>query len=70
LELEGDAAKRTLELVVRRMTLTCAQYVALNRVSRTIARLGGAMRGVEAKHVAEAAQYLSPAMPHYWEWTR
>lgn len=65
LEIVDDAARRTLELIVRKMGLTCKQYVALHQVARTIAHLGGDA-SIQARGLAEAAQYLSPAHEYYW----
>lgn len=66
LNIADDAAQRTRELAVRRLGLTCQQYAALMRVSRTIATLGHS-EAIQAKHIAEAAQYLTPALPRYWD---
>lgn len=65
LNIEDDAAQRTREMIVRRLGLTCQQYVALMQVSRTIATLDHSTN-IKAKHLAEAAQYLTPALPHFW----
>lgn len=65
LDLADDAARRTRELAVRKLALSCQQYAALMRVSRTIATLDHA-KAIMAKHIAEAAQYITPALPHFW----
>lgn len=65
LDIADDAARRTRELAVRKMSLSCQQYAALMRVSRTIATMDHA-KGIMARHIAEAAQYLFPALPHSW----
>lgn len=65
LEIEDDLARRTLELIARKMGLTCQQYVTLHQVARTIGHLAGA-RSIEARGLAEAAQYLTPAHENYW----
>lgn len=65
LDIADDAARRTRELAVRKLSLSCQQYAALMRVSRTIATMDHA-KGIAAKHIAEAAQYIFPALPHHW----
>ncbi len=52
------AAERTLEMAVRRLSLSARSHDRLLKVARTIADLGGAA-GVGAKQIAEAVQYRS-----------
>ena len=51
-----DPAERTLELAVRKMSLSARAHDRILKVARTIADLGGS-EAVSAKHVAEAVQY-------------
>ena len=53
-----EAGERTLEMAVRRMSLSARAHDRILKVARTIADLGGSA-GVSAKHVAEAVQYRS-----------
>jgi magnesium chelatase family protein len=53
-----DAGERTLEMAVRRMSLSARAHDRILKVARTIADLTGAER-VSAKHLAEAVQYRS-----------
>lgn len=53
-----EAGERTLEMAVRRMSLSARAHDRILKVARTIADLGGADR-VSAKHLAEAVQYRS-----------
>ena len=53
-----DAGERTLEMAVRRLSLSARAHDRILKVSRTIADMSGKDR-VEAKHVAEAVQYRS-----------
>jgi magnesium chelatase family protein len=52
------AGERTLELAVRKMSLSARAHDRILKVARTIADLSG-VEGVLAKHVAEAVQYRS-----------
>ena len=60
-----DAGERTLEMAVRRMSLSARAHDRILKVARTIADLGGAAQ-VTAKHVAEAVQYRSLDR-NYWQ---
>jgi magnesium chelatase family protein len=53
-----EAGERTLEMAVRRMSLSARAHDRILKVARTIADLGGSGT-VSAKHVAEAVQYRS-----------
>lgn len=53
-----DSAERTLEMAVRRLSLSARSHDRLLRVARTIADLAGQER-VLAKHLAEAVGYRS-----------
>ncbi|MBK5294876.1 MAG: ATP-binding protein [Acidobacteriia bacterium] len=52
------AGERTLEMAVRRMSLSARAHDRILRVARTIADLGGSEM-VSGKHLAEAVQYRS-----------
>ena len=51
-----DSGERTLEMAVRRMSLSARAHDRILKVARTIADLD-ASESVEAKHLSEAIQY-------------
>jgi magnesium chelatase family protein len=60
-----EAGERTLEMAVRRMSLSARAHDRILKVARTLADLGGA-EAVSAKHLAEAVQYRSLDR-NYWQ---
>jgi magnesium chelatase family protein len=59
-----EAGERTLEMAVRRMSLSARAHDRILKVARTVADLAGSAH-VSAKHVAEAVQYRSMDR-NYW----
>jgi magnesium chelatase family protein len=59
-----DTGERTLEMAVRRMSLSARAHDRILKVARTLADLNGSL-SVSAKHVAEAVQYRSLDR-NYW----
>lgn len=53
-----DTGERTLELAVRKLSLSARSHDRLLKVARTIADLAGVQQ-VVSKHIAEAVQYRS-----------
>lgn len=53
-----EAAERTIEMAVRKLSLSARSHDRLLKVARTIADLAGQTQ-VAAKHIAEAVQYRS-----------
>lgn len=60
-----DAGERTLEMAVRRMSLSARAHDRILKVARTVADLAG-QASVAAKHLAEAVQYRSLDR-NYWQ---
>ena len=63
-----DPGERTLEMCVRRMSLTAGQHDAILRVARTIANMAASPQ-IKAVHVAEACQYQSLAAMQARAWS-
>lgn len=60
IELADDAARRTHELITRKLSLSIGRDARMMRVARTIANLDASER-IKAKHLAEACQYMPGA---------